>query len=283
MSAVIPVPLITDKTMQFTSDVLFAADQNSGYPLFARLPDYMNYWVNTQSAVTGNSISIGVHETTHFFDDAISRVCSSDLLRRYYLLGNVYVSNLPVITDTSKYNIVSEIYPENLKDLTVGSSYNIYIIKNGSNPSDGFNVVLDELTAYTNGTQVEVNVTANASYSYLSPIAGSNVLGSNPSGVAYFMSYTVAYLLAARLNHPTTYASLQGQAATLAYLQTLWTAAEQQLARAYPYSTTATGSYGFMVPLPALAWTYSPEQLLELDMLGIKHASTTAWNATYLK
>ena len=276
-----PTPSVTPGTMEFVGRVLQSVDPTSGYNLFARLPVNVAYWVDTFQTVTSDSIGASVHETTHQFDAALNGLCNTDARRHYYLTGSVQLADRALGTKTANYSIVDEALPTILKDGTSGSRYNVYIL--GAGTSGTFAVLLDELTAYTNGSHVELLVASDVVYKYLAPISRDAFSGWNPAGMVDFMSYFVAYLHAARLNHPETYTTIQSLPLSRAYMQTLWTAAEQTLASVYPYSTFANNGIGFYISKDALAWVYSPDQLAELDLLGITHASSTAWNATYLK
>ena len=97
------------------------------------------------------------------------------------------------------------------------------------------------------------------------------------------MSYLIAYLRAARINHPSSYQAIQSQPQTLAYIQTLWLKAEDVLGNSYPYSSSAKSGNPIIVGRDALAWSFDAAQLDELDRLGIKHGASTRWDTTYLK
>ena len=281
VSAATPTPALTPGTMQFVGNVLKGVDPNSGYVVFARLPVNVTYWVDTYSTVTSDSIGTAVHETTHQLDSALNGLCNTDVTRHYYLAGTVQPADL-VLANTSNYSIVDEVLPAVLKT-AAPSRYTIYIRGSGTAPGGVFTILLDEFTAYTNGALAETAIAHDVGYRYLAPIVRASTIDSNAGGVTDFMSYFVAYLRAARLNHPATYSLLQSLPVTRAYMQTLWATAEQALVGAYPYSTFANNGTGFYVSKDALSWVYSPDQLAELDLLGITHASSTAWNTTYLK
>ena len=96
-------------------------------------------------------------------------------------------------------------------------------------------------------------------------MAGDNNVG----GMVDFMAFMEFYLQSARMNHASTYAAIQAQPDTLAYMQFAWTRAEQILTAMYPYSTTGGGTQ--IVPLDVLQVIYSPNAIQELDRLGIAH------------
>jgi hypothetical protein len=267
--------------MQFVSTVLQSTDADA-YDLFARLPTTVTYWVDIDANVDALSIGTGVHETTHTIDRVLSTICTSDGLRRYRLGAQWYVSNLTVVPSTANYSIAAETLPPNLKP-SAPSRYQQYVIGSVSVAGNDFAILLDELTAYTNGARTEGGIAASAQYDYLAPAAKGMHSNANAGGAADFMSYLVAYLRAARVNHPATYAALQTQPQTLAYITSLWAAAEQALVNIYPYTDNASGTAGYDVSAAALAWAYTPAQLAELDALGIGHGSSTIWATTYLK
>lgn len=280
LAAATPVPTLTPGSMQFVGDVLASTDPSVGYDLFARLPGEVLYWVNDFPSITSESIGYGIHETTHKLDGALSVLCNlGDSYRRYYLLGHVATTDLSQYDKaTASYAIVAESLPVSLKN----DFYSSYIVRLGV-PGNTYTMLLDELTAYTNGGTASLSIAKSPTYNYLSPLVVTIRAGSDLHGVPQFMSFLIAYLRAARLNHQETYTAIQSLPLTLVYTQKLWTAAETLLAQAYPYTQAGNNGLGFYVPTDSLAWVYAPEQLAELDLLGITHASSTAWNATYLK
>lgn len=272
LGAEIPAPTLTGETMKFLSEVLQAVDPTNGYSVFARNPLGFTYWVEKNPSVNGWAIGYGVHETTHGINDILAG-CADSQGKHYMLAGKNYATSL-VSGQTANYSIADEMLPVQLKS---GGRYQTYILGSAKYANE-FGILLDELTAYTSAGQTAWAIAASPAYSYL-----ATVCDCEAGGVADFMSYLIAYLRAARLNHPETYQVIQSQPLTIGYMQTLWLKAEDVLAKSYPYSSSAKSGNPIVVGRDALAWSFDAAQLDELDRLGIKHGASTRWDTTYLK
>ena len=156
--------------------------------------------------------------------------------------------------------------------------YDGYITASKSSSGNDLSILLDELNAYTGGANLEVKLYSSPTYAYLTSRADADI-----GGMTDFMLFLQSYLKAARLNYPTSYAKLETQARTLAFMQFAWTRAEGVLAAAYPYSTAASAGNQAIVPLNVMRVIYSADFLQELDRLGITHKNPVDWTASYLK
>ena len=268
---------ISGADMQQVADILQATSPNHGYQLFARLPSTVMWWVRSQAGPLDiASIGSAVHETNHEFDRAMRNTCNSDHKARLLLDGAVIQTDL--ISGqllTANYSIADETIPASLK--TALRYY--YITRSATVPGNDFAIMLDELNAYTGAAEFELDLLSSATYSPLMPQGVKADV--NAGGQVDFMLYTLAYLKAARLNHPATYTAIQGQANTIAYIQLVWARAEANLVALYPY-TVLSGAGGMVVSKDALAAAYSSDFIAELDNLGITHQPLSAWSATYL-
>ncbi|MEP7295745.1 MAG: hypothetical protein ABI702_06105 [Burkholderiales bacterium] len=270
----VPAPAITAADMQSVSDVLTATDPQHGYAEFARLPAIFMWWVRTSPSVNMDSISTAIHESNHVADlNLLSQACNTDGLARYYADSQAHVTGLSN-SGTDNYSIVSETYPSALK-APRALRYDLYVTGSASSNGNRFNVLLDELNAYSGAANFEAKLLAS-SYSYLATPGDKNA-----GGMVDFMLFTQSYLKAARLNHPASYVAIQSSGQTLAYLQFAWTRAERILATMYPYSVSAGGGQG--VPVDVIAQIYSAPFLSELDALGIAHKTAADWSTTYLR
>lgn len=272
LGAEIPAPVLTGDTMKFLSQVLVAVDPSNGYSVFARNPLDFTHWVNENPLVNGWSVGYGVHETVHGINEILGG-CVNSQAKHYMLAGKVYATSL-MRDQTANYSIADEALPANLKS---GARYTTYIL-GSAKYANQFGILLDEFTAYTDGALTELGIASNGSYAYL-----ATACDCNAGGLADFMSYFIAYLRAARLNHPETYQAIQSQPLTLGYMQTLWLKAEDVLAKSFPYSSSAKSGNPIIVGREPLAWAFDAAQLDELDRLGIKHGASTRWDSTYLK
>lgn len=270
-------PTLVGADAQASAAVLAAVDLAHGHAELSRLPGYFSWWLRAAGPTVDEiTLGVAVHETNHKIDFALRYVCNSDGLARYFVDGQVHATGLLAGT-TSNYSIAAEAYPAALKSPRA-LRFDTYITGSAASSGNDFSVLLDELTSYTGGAGFEVGLlsNSNATYAYLARSGDANA-----GGTADFMLFMQAYLKAARLNHPSTYASIRSSGQTLAYLQFAWSRAERILGAMYPYSVAAGGTQ--VVPTDVLAAVYSPEFLAELDALGITHKFASDWSKTYLR
>ncbi|MES3012494.1 MAG: hypothetical protein V4750_02045 [Pseudomonadota bacterium] len=268
-----PPPLL-DADTQAASDILGTVDPSHGFAVFSRLPAQFTWWMRSVgSTVTGHGLGAAMHEVTHAIDNTLQFTCFNDGRARYFADGVIHQIGLTV-GGTSNYHIAAEAVPAALK--VSRPRFDAYITGASAYSGNDFRVLLDELNAYTGVANFEVNLLESPKYSYLATNGDLNV-----GGMVDFMLFTQAYLQAARLNHPATYAAIQTDTSTVTYLIFAWARAERILAAAYPYSVAAGGTQ--VVPLDVLAAVYSPALLDELDRLGISHRTAADWSATYLR
>ncbi|MEO5606088.1 MAG: hypothetical protein ABIR13_00685 [Polaromonas sp.] len=270
-------PVIEGADMQAVSDILLAVDRAHGYAEFARMPATFMWWVRGSSAVDMLALGAAVHETNHKIDSTLRNVCNTDGLARFYANDQVYVTDISRNDRLANYSIAGETYPAALKS-SRSLRYDAYVTASASSSGNDLSILLDELNAYTGGANLEVRLYSSPSYAYLTTRADADI-----GGMVDFMLFFQSYLKAARLNYPASYAKLETQARTKAFMQFAWTRAESVLAAAYPYSTVAAASNPARVPLDVIKAVYSAPFLQELDMLGISHKNPADWAATYLK
>lgn len=261
--------------MQQVADILQATNSGHAYQVFARAPLNVMWWLRTQGgSIDMVTVGAAVHESNHEIDAALRSTCNTDRVARLLLNGAVQTTGLVNGNgSTANYSIAGEAVPVVLK---TGLRYATYIIGAASASGNDFSVLLDELNAYTGATEFELGLLSDPVYKVLQANGDFNA-----GGQVDFMLYALAYLKAARLNHPSTYAAIKSQAATLQYIQTVWAQAEANLAGLYPF-TVISGTGGMVVSKDALAAAYSSDFITELDLLGIAHQSASAWATTYL-
>lgn len=268
--------VIQGADMQQVSEILRAVNAAHAYQVFARAPLNVMWWLRAQSGpIDMVTIGAAIHESNHEIDFALRSRCNTDGFARLLLNGSVQTTGLVSGNGTTaNYSIAAETVPPALK---TGLRYSTYVTGAASASGNDFSVLLDELNAYAGGTQFEIGLLSDPIYRAVRADGDFNA-----GGQVDFMLYALAYLKSARLNHPTTYGVIRNQAATIAYLQKLWTQAESNLSALYPH-TVISGSGGMVVSKDALAAAYSPEFIVELDFLGVSHQSAGAWAATYLR
>jgi len=271
-------PAITGADMQAVSDILLAVDPGHGYAEFARLPATFIWWVRSDgNAVDMLSLGAAVHETNHKIDAALRNLCNTDGLARFFSDGQVHVTDLSRNDLLANYSIVGETYPAGLKS-SRSLRYDAYVTAAASSSGNDLSILLDELNAYTGGANLEARLFSNRTYAFLTVRADADA-----GGMADFMLFLQAYLKAARLNHPATYAKLQAQTRTIGFIQFAWTRAEAMLAAIYPYSTAAAANNPAQISQEVISAIYSADFLDELDKLGISHKTRADWASTYLK
>lgn len=262
--------------MQQVADMLKTTNPAHAYQVFARAPLNVMWWLRSQGGSI-NMVTVGaaVHESNHEIDTALRSTCNTDRIARLLLNGAVQRTDLVTGNgSTANYSIAGETVPAALKS---GLRYATYITGAASASGNDFSVLLDELNAYTGATEFEVGLLSDPVFNVLRANGDFNA-----GGQADFMLYALAYLKAARLNHPSSYAAIKSQAGTLQYIQTVWTQAEANLAALYPF-TVISGAGEMVISKDTLAAAYSPDFLAELDLLGIAHQPASAWATTYLR
>ena len=257
--------------------VLAAVDPAHGYSEYTRLPSLLTWWVRSAgSVVDETSLGAAIHETNHQIDFALSYTCHTDRLARFFAASQIHTTGL-IIGTTAPFNIVAEVFPAALKT-SRAFRYNVYIAGQ-EGAVDDFDGALEEQNAYVSGGIFEAKLLASGVYSYLATAGDFNAGGAADSSL-----YVLAYLQAARLNHPSTYAAIQSQSQTIAFLQFEWTRFESMLDLMYQYSVAGGGSQ--VVPVDVIAAIYSPVYspafIGELDRLGITHKTASDFSATYL-
>ena len=278
----------------------------------------------TEKQVYLDSLSKGVHEAHHTLTDirqwcensgdsplnAVYGVNAYNMQDqknvKYYLDGKWYVTDLTYYDGKASgpgYPAIDANYPERLK--ANNSRYNSYVIKNSGQMRLNGGSVVDELTAYIKGARFEISLIENPIYFGLWNKGGQNgeffhnmKSFNNLSGVTDFMLFLQCYIQETRQGtqkqgttefYAASYQAYKG-ARTHAYLQKVWSMAEDVLARAYPHSFNGKSVEGeasnleqFLYVNPeTLKEVYSPARLAELDMLGIQHKTAEDWKGTYL-
>ena len=228
-SAALPMPILPGADAQAASDILALVDPAHGFAEISRVPSTFVWWMRSAGPVVNmTTLGLAIHEANHEVDRLLSKVCSSDGMARFFADGKTYVTGLAAGT-TANYSIVGEVYPAALK-ASRASRFDVYIAGSAPYAGNRFSALLDELNAYSSGAKFEVSLLSNPSLKYAERAGDLNV-----GGMVDFMLYMQAYLQASRLNHPSSYAVIQGQAQTLAYMQFAWTRAENILASAYQF------------------------------------------------
>ncbi|MDY7536809.1 hypothetical protein QN372_02075 [Undibacterium sp. RTI2.1] len=125
---------------------------------------------------------------------------------------------------------------------------------------------VDEFNAYTLTARLELDLTSTSVYEKLKT-SGLQSYAGNISGMSDFMLYTLSYLKAARVNHPSTYQNIKNSPLFLAHINSLWESAENTLNIVYNFTLSKGGVYS--VNSEVIAEIYSPELISELDVLGI--------------
>jgi len=261
-------------------DILLATDPNNGYQLFMRQhKDFMD-WINLYDT----PLSTAIHETNHGIDSILD-MCSPSMKSKYFSLGDIYTTDLN--GDTAHYSIVEETIPYKLKSTL---RYDIYIEGHKDANGNIFNILLDELNAYTGDAWFQVRFRESG---MIKDTQYYNAYGNfGIDGVIDFIIYLEYYLKSARLYYPETYNIIKQQPETLAYIQYILQKAEEVIEVSFPYiienidggservffhSYYGEGTSG----KDRLKQAYSSDALMELDNLGISHVDYSYWESTY--
>jgi hypothetical protein len=261
-------------------EILRASGAIHGEALLAANPGDFALWIRLQGRIDFGSIGGAVHETNHGLDFDLSVMCQQNGPRwSYFRDDRVHRTSLQR-NQTANYSIAAAAVPDRLKRRF---RYPDYIEDSARYNGNDFTALLGELNAYTGAAGVEVAMLQRLDpqrYAAFLPARGT-VTDSNVGGLADFQLYLLAYLKAARLNHPETWAVIRAQPDTLSFIALLWSRAEEVLIDAFPFTVGARGPLS--VPTDVLSTTYSTEFLDELDRLGIPHRSAADFATTYLR
>jgi hypothetical protein len=270
---------LSHPTVKSIHDLLQEVDNKHGYQLFMRHHNEFLRWIDI-----GAPLSTAIHETNHAIDSLL-RLCEPNGNAKYYFFGEVHLSDLDW-TDTTNYSIVEETIPTALKS---AFRYETYITGSKEMNGNTFQILLDELNAYTGDAWFQINFAASgkttATTQYYSAYGTFQI-----DGMIDFMLYLEYFLKSARLNYPDAYATIVDQPQTLAYINYIWQKAEEALEAAYPYIIADRGAQSIFFAshygegtsgLDRLKATYSDDALAQLDALGIAHKSYSYWSNTY--
>jgi len=270
---------LSDSKTKAIHDILLATDPNNGYQLFMRHhKDFMD-WINHDT-----SLSTAIHETNHGIDSILD-MCNPSMKSKYFSLGDIYITDLN--GDTANYSIVEETIPYELKS---ASRYDTYIEDSKNYNGNRFNILLDEINAYTGDAWFKVRFRESGmkeNTQYYSIYGYFQI-----DGVIDFILYLEYYLKSARLYYPETYNSIKQQPETLAYIQYILQKAEEVIEVSFPYiienidggsESIFFGSYygEGTSGKDRLKQAYSSDALMELDNLGISHVDYSHWQSTY--
>ncbi|SFV55844.1 hypothetical protein MNB_SV-9-166 [hydrothermal vent metagenome] len=274
-SSLIGIDLSNPKVKEI-HDILKESDINNGYQIFLRKNATFMSWINNNS-----TLSTAIHETNHAIDGKIE-YCNPNDIAKYFSLGHIYITDLKY-DDTKHYSIVEETIPEKLK---IGSRYELYIEGTKKASANRFNVLLDELNAYTGDAWFQVNFRRSGLPKESKYYTTSQF---QIDGVIDFMIYLEYYLKSARLNYPDTYNKIISQPNTIKYIQYIWIKAEEVIEASYIYITDNKYSkYIFfknnLLELSArdkLKEIYLDDAISELDLIEIEHTNYNHWQKRY--
>lgn len=259
-----------DQEQRELYEFLRRVDPEHGLQLFLCDPQDVSFWLDMDA-----DMSTVLHETNHFFDASLSWELPPSGPFKYFLLGQVFTTTLN--GQTQNYSIVGETLPESLKTTM---RYETYIEESRQVSGNRFEILLDELNAYTGDAYFQLQYMKNRVATPL-PLGQFQI-----DGMVNFMVYLQYYLHTARLNYPGTYGFISGAPEVTAYIQYVWSLAEEILDEAYIYLATEQPEHFFDTffgasGLDHLRVAYSSEALAELDLLGIEHVADEHWQESY--
>lgn len=186
-----------------------------------------------------NGFEVAVHEGQHIWDLTMISATwpyrvRDDLVIRPRRLSNFNRSEILTLHANPDADSYDEVYLR------------------GQSGAQGFNTLLDEYLAYTHSLA--------ARYCTRDGLAGGTRISAR-DGILTMMYYVELYLKIARTQHADDYAEIVGDPAHLELIRTVWGRAEFWLARSAPYPQLG------LRDAQIRAWTYAPENLMEIEML----------------
>ncbi len=186
-----------------------------------------------------NGFEVAVHEGGHIWDLTMIRAdwpyrLREDLIIRPRRLSNFNRSEILTLHANPDMDSYDEVYLR------------------GQSGAQGFNTLLDEYVAYTHSL---------ASRYCTRDGLQSGIRISARDGILTMMYYVELYLKIARTQHADDYAEIIGDPAHVELIRTVWQRAEFWLAR-----TASLPQLGLR-DAQIRAWTYAPENVMEIEML----------------
>ena len=198
-------------------------------------------WFRTRATFADvlNGFEVAIHEGGHIWDLTMIRTdwpyrLREDLVIRTRRLSNFDRSEILTLHANPDADSYDEVYLR------------------GRSGAQGFNTLLDEYVQYTHSL-----ASRYCTRDSLRP--GLRI--SSRDGILTLMYYVELYLKLARTQHPDDYAEIVGDPAHLALIRTVWQRAEFWLERSAPYPSLG------LRDAQIRAWTYAPENLMEIEML----------------
>jgi hypothetical protein len=186
-----------------------------------------------------NSFEVAVHEGGHIWDLTMIRG------EWPYRLRDDLVIRIPRLTNFNRSEILT-IHANPAQD-----SYDeVYLV--GQSGAQGFNTLLDEYVQYTHSLASRYCTRDGLR-------AGTRI--SSRDGILTMMYYVELYLKIARTQHPADYAAIINEPGHINLIRTVWRRAEFWLDRTA--SIPALGLNDQRIR----AWTYDPENLMEIERL----------------
>ena len=186
-----------------------------------------------------NGFEVAVHEGGHIWDITMARSewpyrLRDDLVIRPRRLTNFNRSEILTLHANPDADSYDEVYLR------------------GASGAQGFNTLLDEYVQYTHSLASRFCTRDGLP-------SGQRI--SSRDGILTLMYYVELYLKLARTQHPDDYAEIIGDPGHIELIRTVWQRAEFWIARSMPYP-----SLGLRYA-QIRAWTYAPENLMEIEML----------------
>jgi hypothetical protein len=198
-------------------------------------------WFRTRATFSDvlGGFEVAVHEGGHVWDLTMIRTdwpyrVRDDLVIRPRRLTNFNRSEILTLHANPDADSYDEVYLR------------------GQSGMQGFNTLLDEYVQYTHSLAARY-----CTRDSLRP--GLRV--SSRDGILTLMYYVELYLKLARTAHPADYAAIVADPGHVALIRTVWQRAEFWLERSAPFP--ALGLHDAQIR----AWTYAPENVMEIEML----------------
>lgn len=266
---------VTQNSTDSTYTELYQFDSEHASQIYQYTTDKVKQWLNS-----GNYLETAIHESNHHLNRILSRECEPRNKRKYFLIGNVFETNLQV-GETPSINIINQTVPATLQR---SERYSIYISANPNVHRNTLSSLLDELSAYTGEAWIHLARKQNPSTPQ-----SLNYSQFQIDGMVNFMLYLQAYLKSSRLYYPDAYTNIQSQENTVAYMASLWKQAEDILLAAYPYIQDDRAAQHFFYTsdgtasaIEHLKQIYTSDMLTELELLKIDHLALEDFQNNYL-
>ncbi|MEI8363689.1 MAG: hypothetical protein WCG35_10800 [Betaproteobacteria bacterium] len=230
-------------------------------------PDELMWWIAfMNNDVNFFSIGVAVHETNHSINRILTN-CSNLGGASYFFANNIYYTSIRP-SSTPSYGNATKVISKDIILSLDPMRFKFYLMGIGNTPQAGFDVLLDELVAYTGAAAFEEKMLADPNLNNLI-VKDDYSYDVNIGGMVEFILFFEAYLKFIRINDEVLYNRILSDRQLRTLLAKIVVSAESTLVKVSFYAGTSKKSGFLRISRAALAAVYSPEYSSEFARFEI--------------